>query len=98
MTAPATQQNNHRIRPSTILALAAAGMILFCLGAVSGHHIHRIEKVFKKLKSVYASNGQSVPSPSLSGRQLFPPDDTWNTDISREPVDPNSDALIASVG
>jgi hypothetical protein len=35
---------------------------------------------------------------SLSGRQLFPADNPWNQDISGEPVDPNSDALIASIG
>jgi hypothetical protein len=39
-----------------------------------------------------------VPSPSLGGRRLFPPDNPWNTDISAAPVDPNSDALIASIG
>ncbi len=35
---------------------------------------------------------------SLGGRRLFPDDNPWNTDISGEPVDPNSDALIASIG
>src|SRR5687768_1206908 len=39
-----------------------------------------------------------VPSPSLGGRRLFPPDNPWNTDISAAPVDQNSDALIASIG
>lgn len=29
---------------------------------------------------------------------LMPPDSPWNQDISREPVDPNSDAIIASIG
>ena len=35
---------------------------------------------------------------SLKGRRPFPADNPWNTDISREPVDPNSDALVASIG
>src|SRR5262245_59460078 len=35
---------------------------------------------------------------SLGGRRPFPDDDPWNQDISREPVDPNSDRLIASIG
>jgi len=39
----------------------------------------------------------SVPM-SLIGRQVFPHDDPWNTDISGEPVDPRSDDLIASIG
>jgi hypothetical protein len=35
---------------------------------------------------------------SLKGRRPFPADNPWNTDISREPVDPNSDALVAGIG
>ena len=35
---------------------------------------------------------------SLRGRQLLPPDNPWNRDISQEPVDSKSDALIASIG
>jgi hypothetical protein len=35
---------------------------------------------------------------SLAGKQLFPADNPWNTDISAQPVDPNSDNLIASIG
>jgi len=35
---------------------------------------------------------------SLHGKQLFPPDNPWNEDISNQPVDPNSANLIASIG
>ncbi|HMB96701.1 MAG TPA: hypothetical protein VKK61_11730 [Tepidisphaeraceae bacterium] len=35
---------------------------------------------------------------ALIGRQIFPADDPWNTDISAEPVDGNSNAVIASIG
>jgi hypothetical protein len=35
---------------------------------------------------------------SLGGRRPFPDDSPWNQDIAREPVDPNSDALIAAIG
>jgi hypothetical protein len=35
---------------------------------------------------------------SLHGKQLFPPNNPWNQDISTTPVDPNSDNLIASIG
>jgi hypothetical protein len=38
------------------------------------------------------------PGASLHGKQLFPPDNPWNQDISATPVDPNSDNLIASIG
>ncbi|HEV3443575.1 MAG TPA: hypothetical protein VG099_02975, partial [Gemmataceae bacterium] len=43
--------------------------------------------------------GPTFPeSPSLGGKRLFPDDNPWNQDISREPVDPNSDNLIATIG
>lgn len=35
---------------------------------------------------------------SLDGRRVFPADNPWNRDISRLPADPNSDALIRSIG
>ena len=36
--------------------------------------------------------------PRIAGCPVFPADNAWNTDISTRPVDPNSDALIASIG
>ena len=35
---------------------------------------------------------------TLAGRRMFPADNPWNTDISSEPVDPASDALITTCG
>jgi len=35
---------------------------------------------------------------TLNGAVPFPADNPWNTDIRNAPVDPNSDALIASIG
>ena len=34
----------------------------------------------------------------LRGKPVFPDDNPWNTDISKQPVDPHSDTLIASIG
>ncbi len=34
----------------------------------------------------------------LGGKRPFPADNAWNRDISKEPVDPDSDALIAAIG
>ncbi|MEO8192200.1 MAG: hypothetical protein ABI681_00005 [Gemmatimonadales bacterium] len=42
--------------------------------------------------------GQGSPSTSLLGRRMFPADNAWNRDVSGDPVDPNSDALIATCG
>ncbi|MGA2233137.1 MAG: hypothetical protein ABSH22_19720 [Tepidisphaeraceae bacterium] len=44
------------------------------------------------------ANLQTGIGQSLQGHAVFGPDDPWNTDISREPVDPASDAIIASIG
>ena len=35
---------------------------------------------------------------ALNGRSVFPADNPWNVDISKEPIDPSSDTLIASIG
>lgn len=35
---------------------------------------------------------------SLAGRRVFPADNAWNQDVSKSPIDPNSGALIASIG
>ena len=36
--------------------------------------------------------------PALPAKGVFPADNPWNRDISREPVDPNSAALVKSIG
>jgi hypothetical protein len=38
------------------------------------------------------------PNASLGGRRPFPDDNPWNQPIDQAPIDPNSDALIASIG
>ncbi len=38
------------------------------------------------------------PCASLHGKRVFPADNPWNKPIDKEPVDPNSDTLIASIG
>lgn len=38
------------------------------------------------------------PNASLNGRRPLPDDNPWNTPVDGAPVDPNSDALIASIG
>ena len=38
------------------------------------------------------------PGASLEGRRPFPDDNPWNTAVDQDPVDLNSDALIARIG
>jgi hypothetical protein len=42
--------------------------------------------------------GVGIPNGSLEGLRPFPGDNAWNTPIDTFPVDPNSDALINSIG
>jgi hypothetical protein len=75
------------------VAFTLGGVSVAGLG-VARHHVRRVVRVLERFNAVQAS----YESPSLDGRQLFPPDDPWNTDISQESIDPNSDVLIASIG
>jgi hypothetical protein len=83
-------------RRDVVVALLAfcAGLVSLSVWHVSRPHLRRAFRVIGTTKTVQAS----AQSPSLQGRQLFPPNDPWNTDISGEPVDPNSETLIASIG
>jgi hypothetical protein len=38
------------------------------------------------------------PNADLGGALLMPANDEWNRDVSKDPVDPRSDAIIASIG
>jgi hypothetical protein len=40
----------------------------------------------------------TAPQTAAAGNGIFPPDSAWNTRIDDAPVDPNSDAYIASMG
>lgn len=37
-------------------------------------------------------------APVISGCQIFPDDNPWNSDVSKEPVDPASSQIIAKIG
>lgn len=43
-------------------------------------------------------NPDDTTPPSLTGRRMFPEDNAWNRDVSGDPIDPNSEALIATCG
>src|SRR5713101_8014459 len=50
------------------------------------------------LAAAHAQDAPIGPGVSLAGVRFFPPDNLWNQDISASPIDPNSAALIASIG
>lgn len=72
------------------LLVPAAVLLLLTIGSVL--RVRAAERSEPNAKIELGANK------SLAGRLLFPSDDPWNTDISKEPVDPNSDALVASIG
>ena len=45
-----------------------------------------------------SGGGDAWTGGSVDGTSIFPADNPWNTDISSAPVDPDSQALIASIG
>jgi hypothetical protein len=93
-------------------ASGAFGMILALFAVSSGQHTMAAEQ--ERGGRAPRSSGRERPSiieitrpvmfntPEadriLSSLQVFPPDNPWNEDISKRPVDRNSRNLIASVG
>jgi len=66
----------------------AHGAAAFCVGAgVLGSP--------RRARALEVALGSGA---SLGGRRPFPDDNPWNQDISRAPVDPDSDAFLKSIG
>ena len=49
-------------------------------------------------KNADSDNIQATESPTPGNLQVFPSDNPWNTDISKEATDPNPDNIIAGIG
>lgn len=70
-------------------ALGLLGLVSVARGWTSGA---RGQQAYKVSATKYG------PGADLGGRRMFPADNPWNQDISKMPVDPNSAALVASIG
>lgn len=44
-----------------------------------------------------SGGGAPGSGPTIAGCPVFPADNEWNRDVSADPVDPNSDAIIAYI-
>ncbi|HEY3417199.1 MAG TPA: hypothetical protein VGM23_09975 [Armatimonadota bacterium] len=55
-------------------------------------------RVIPRLTAAEAKQIALGANVSLQGKQVFPPDNPWNQDISKLPVDPNSAVLLAGIG
>src|SRR5947209_19925212 len=49
-------------------------------------------------ESRQANVSQVAVSTNLAGFRVFPSDNPWNRDVSMEPVDPDSERIIARIG
>src|SRR5947207_7041971 len=82
-------------------AISWIGSALCTVMLASGIISHLPSQAQTRPRSI-ASGRAQIPDlgagASLHGKQLFPPDNPWNQDISKAPVDPNSNQIIATVG
>jgi hypothetical protein len=80
------------------IGVVAALVILGASFALCFHRTPIVAVAIADQAPAVSTNIVIGPNASLQGRVLFPADDAWNTDISKEPTDPRSSALISSIG
>src|SRR4051812_5891144 len=93
--------------------LLAAGLALLAILGYAGylHHEGRLGLTLNRLRNAIAPPDFAVaeaqerdPNPVKLGvgatinKRMFPDDNPWNQDISREPVDPLSKQIIQRIG
>ena len=96
--------------PIACFALMLPVMLLLVVVGVPGNAGRKVESSIatptpfptrpRRVASTPASTAVPSlgPGASLHGKQVFPPDNPWNQEISNAPVDPNSSRLIAAIG
>src|SRR4051812_37262792 len=77
---------------AALLTTAAAGTWLVLAAPPTSTTAGAGSRVSRPLEQI-----EIGPNKSLGGNLLFPADDAWNRDVSRDEVDANSAALIASM-
>jgi len=83
----AQEGKNRPVRQYSLVILVAAAVLCSGVRAEKG----RNEGPVKMLPDL-------GPCASLHGKRVLPADNLWNQPIDKEPVDPNSDTLITSIG
>jgi hypothetical protein len=94
-----------RVLAAAVTALALASLALTAADARprrGHHHRHRHHGQRRDHRRRHHPKPHPLPPvPPPSGAlqcAVFPPDNPWNQDVSKLPVDPHSDAYIASIG
>jgi hypothetical protein len=88
--------NGAPMKRTTITLIVAFALIGFAAAAARAAAPPPAPRSFLPL-ALHAWAGGAAGSPTLAGCPMFPPDNPWNRDISRDPVDPQSAAYIASI-
>src|SRR5436305_14144256 len=90
---------------STLAALVRAGRassegIMTILRAAAAASFAFLATTSLTLAATYGdmSGADLGVGANLNGAIPFPANNAWNRDVSKDPVDPNSDNLIASIG
>jgi hypothetical protein len=107
-------QNKPLRKPISVVALMLPSILFFLVGSVSRNvrpvesaiatptpvptRPRRVSSPSKSPPSTSADAPDVGPGASLHGKQVFPPDNPWNQEISNAPVDPNSARIIAAIG
>jgi hypothetical protein len=85
-----TENDRQRHRRRTRRAFHASALAALGLG---------LARVTPAQTGGKAADGPGLgPGADLGGRRVFPEDNPWNRDVSRDPVDPHSAAILARVG
>jgi RNA polymerase sigma factor (sigma-70 family) len=92
-----TETMLHAMRLAKLKIAAAVAVALILIGTGAGVVAHWARDGGSQATTAIAADNWIIP-PSLEGRRPFPADNWWNREITDEPVDANSDALIASIG
>lgn len=89
-----------RCMATTTLLTGVLSLGTACSGDVTGTMAS--DTLVAEAKKGGGGGGTTNPPPSTGGggttRSVFPADNPWNTDISTQPVDPNSATLMANCG
>ena len=80
-----------------VVILAASGLAAYSLAAPAKEEQGGAKTPAAKAPAKAGEPALGVGA-DLGGKRVFPADNPWNKDISKEPVDPNSDRLVASIG
>jgi hypothetical protein len=81
-----------------VIAIAAVGVLL--VGSIVGYASSATSVTPGKAEAAATKSGEPAlgVGADMGGKRPFPDDNPWNKDISKDPVDPNSDKLVASIG